>query len=366
MISSIFPEISVNLRNIQENFLYIKEMLTGTKVAAVVKGNAYGLGIKKVCDSLLDVGCEDFWTSYLWEAVDIKNNSPKDVNVFVLQGLLKSDLDVVRELKIIPVVNSMDELEIVRNSGIDIAVHVDTGFSRIGLRPEDIDSILDDCALGGFCIKYVISHLACADEKSHELNIIQKRKFDQVIKNLGRFHDLKFSLSSSSGCFLGPEFHYDIVRIGAFLYGIDCGCVSRKPKNIVTMSARVLQRYCVPRGTFIGYGARFSTDREETKLAVLSVGYADGIPRSLSNIGKVAFYSDNQRYEAMMVGAISMDLLTCDVTDIPDQITDVHSRGFLLDDNYTINEMALDSGTIPYEILTGLRFNSERINLVYA
>ena len=155
-----------------------------------------------------------------------------------------------------------------------------------------------------------------------------------------------------------------MVRIGAFLYGIQA-TPNIKLKNVFSLKTSVLQRYKLPPDSFIGYGATFKTTRETT-LAVISIGYADGIKCSLSNKGIIEFYDKlGKVYRAPILGRISMDLIACDVTDTPEELTRISASAIVIDENYSINEMAIDAGTIPYEILTSINFKSKRFSILY-
>ena len=194
----------------------------------------------------------------------------------------------------------------------------------------------------------------------------QKSKFDSVISKIRTVVDVKAGVSASAGVLLGEDFYYDMVRVGAFLYGIkNEGDSKIQPKNVLSLRTSVLQKYELEPGENVGYGATYITQKK-TKLAVLSIGYADGIKRSLSNKGTVVFYdAEKTAYKANIIGRVSMDLLVCDVNDIPDNLTNINSEAYILCENYSINEMAEEADTIPYEILTSINFKSKRFLVEY-
>jgi alanine racemase len=327
--------------------------------SAVVKNNAYGLGAKKVSAALYEAGCRDFWTAYLKEAVDIRDVLPSDVNIYYFQGFCSSDLEEIKNGNIIPVVNSLNEFNDIRETDLPFVLHIDTGFTRIGLRLSEINEVLP--RLKDSKIKYIISHLACSN-KSH-FDYVQKAAFDEVLLKARKVVDVKAAIAASEIAVLGDEFAYDLVRIGAFLYGIKTGNVI--PQNVVSLQAKVLQRYEVKKDAHIGYDATY-TATGNTQIAAISMGYAEGISRRLSNKGNILFYDKNGNvYKAKILGRISMDVLVCDVTNIPADITTVGSDAFLLDSNYSINEMAQDAETIAYEIVSNIDFNSARIKVEY-
>ena len=358
----IFPEAFIDTAAIQKNFLQIAKTLPKKTVcSAVVKNDAYGLGAQIVSQKLYEVGCREFWVAYLKEAIDIRRVLPFDAKIYFLQGFHPSDIELLRIYKIIPVVNSVLDFEGIRGQDIPFVIHVDTGLSRLGVRENDLHYILEN--IGNENIVYVISHLACSDDGSSLLNFKQNEKFEKVINAFRAVASIKAGISASGGALLGQDYVYDMVRIGGFLYGIN---VNQKlvPNNVFSLYTKVLQKYEVAEGTFVGYGANHKTSRN-TKIAIISIGYADGIKRSLSNKGQVLFYDEERFFKAPIIGNISMDLIACDVTDVPEKITNVYSKAAVIDKNYSINEMALDAGTIAYEILTSINFKSKRFEIKY-
>lgn len=359
----ICPKVTIDLSAIKENYKMISDLLGENVIAsAVVKNDAYGLGAQKVSQALYEIGCTNFWTAYIKEAIDIRRVLPFDANIFFLQGFSNLDIDLMKTYRVTPVINSIEDFHNVKNREIGFVLHVDSGLSRLGLRSEDIDEILP--LLKNEEVYYIISHLACSDEKGNELNRIQKDLFDRNLEKIRKVINVKAGISASGGVLLGKEYNYDMVRIGAFLYGIQAA-PNIKLKNVFSLKTSVLQRYNLPQGSFIGYGATFKTKRETT-LAVISIGYADGIKCSLSNRGIIEFYDElGNAYRAPILGRISMDLIACDVTDIPEELTRISTSAVVIDENYSINEMAIDAGTIPYEILTSINFKSKRFSILY-
>lgn len=360
---SISPKITIDLGAIGYNYKGIANIIKKPSVcAAVLKNDAYGLGAKQVSQTLYASGCRDFWVAYMTEAMKLREILPLDSNIYFLQGFNIDYIQQIRKHNLIPTINSVEEFHSINGSNIEIVLHVDTGLNRLGIRSSDANTICQN--ISNLKIKYIISHLSCADDSENPNNLEQKHEFSKILERFKKiFPKIKASISSSFGIFIDHDYTYDMVRAGAYLYGIQTK--NLKPKNVLSMSSLVLQKYKVPKGTKIGYGATYITD-QSTIIAVISVGYADGIRRSLSKLGQIMFYEENgKQYRAKILGAISMDLLVCDVTSIPDELTEPYQRAFILDDNYTINEMAKDSSTIPYEILTGINFRSPRIEKIY-
>lgn len=359
----ICPKATIDLTAIQNNYRTISQIVgKDTISSAVVKNDAYGLGAQNVSQALYEVGCRNFWTAYIKEAIDIRRVLPFDANIFFLQGFTKSDIKLIKTYKVTPVINSFDDFMDVIGNDLEFVIHIDTGLSRLGLRSEDIDKMIP--YLKNEKIVYAISHLACSDEKDHPLNKKQKDLFDLTLSKLRNVIDIKAGISATAGALLGKDFSYEMVRIGAFLYGIQTE-IETKPENVFSLKTSVLQRYILEAGVSIGYGATFATTKE-TSIAIVSIGYADGIKRSLSNNGIIGFYDEiGNFYKAPILGKISMDLIACDVSSIPEYATKVSSSAIILDKNYSINDMAIDAKTIPYEILTSINFKSKRFSISY-
>ena len=358
----IFPEAFIDTKAIQNNFLKIKSLLSDrTTCSAVVKNDAYGLGAQVVSQKLYEAGCREFWVAYLKEAIDIRRVLPFDAKIYFLQGFHPSDIEFLKVYKIIPVVNSVDEFCGIKGQKVPFVLHVDTGLSRLGIRESDLGYILEN--IKNEELVYVISHLACSEDVLNIQNKNQKERFDKTLEMIRQVIPVKAGISASGGTLLGPDYAYDTVRIGGFLFGIH---INSKliPENVFSLQTKVLQKYEVQSGTKVGYGAKHETSRK-TKIAVISIGYADGIKRALANRGKVLFYDDDRFFEAKMIGNISMDLIACDVTDIKDELTDIYSKAVVIDKNYSINEMAKDAGTIAYEVLTSINFKSKRFEIKY-
>jgi alanine racemase len=226
-------------------------------------------------------------------------------------------------------------------------LHLDTGMARLGLDAgEQARLAADHSLLAGLDLLYVMSHLACADEPHHPLNAAQAARFARACAALPR---VKRSFANSSGLFLGGDYASDLARPGCALYGINPTPGAANPmRQVVRLEAPILQIRDIPAGASVGYGASFIATRP-SRIATIAVGYADGYLRSLSGQG-VAAYRD---MILPMVGRVSMDLITLDVTEAPglapgDRVTLIGGAAPSPDD------LAVQAGTIGYEILTSL------------
>ncbi len=352
------PILEINLKNVLENYLLLKNIAAHSIPAAVVKDDAYGLGAKVIAPLLYEkAGCRHFFVAHAVEGERIAQLVPQ-AKIFVLQGFgedSKAHFDSCNQL--IPVISSPEMLaywKAARPDARKAVIHIETGLNRLGFREKDLAK-LSEKDLTEF--QMVMSHLACGDEKEHFMNAHQLEIFD-ALKNL-YFPDLPASLSASDGVFLGEAFRWDMVRLGAAMYGINTAPYRQNQmKNVVKIKAPVLEIADLPKGEFVGYSAtyRASSDR---RVAIVSIGYGDGIPRSLSNVGKVYFNARSKLQEARVIGRMSMDNLICDVTNIDG--LEVGDMALIADDFYTLDDMGRDAGTISYEIMSRVGKNSRYI-----
>lgn len=336
------PKLTVSLKNLAQNYRDLCQK-TDARPAAVVKANAYGLGAEPVVRKLDREGCDAFFVAHASEGAQIRPVVP-DADIYVLQGIGKDSVADIRQFHLTPVLATPEMWHYWQQTGIqDIRpiIQVETGLNRLGFRQDDLKQLPSDFKQ---CFSYVLSHLACADEQSHPLNAQQKQRFDKIREQL----NLPATLSASDGVFLGRDYHYDMVRLGAAMYGLNTvqgQQTSLKP--VLFVSAPVLQVVSIEAGESVGYGASFIAEKP-MKIAIVSIGYADGLPRCLSQCGCVRLHGS----EAPIVGRISMDNIMCDVSCIPSvQIGDMAD---ILDEVYRADDMAKHAKTIGYEILTDL------------
>jgi alanine racemase len=336
--------LTIDLTALKKNYQTLVEKLFSAELAAVVKANAYGLGIKEIATTLSSLGCSKFFVASLEEGIELRNILP-NAKIYILHGVLSETARDLTNNSLIPVLNSLEQIESWQpHANHTAALHIDTGMSRLGLTPEECNK---SQVLGLNNIDLVMSHLACAEDKNHPKNLDQVTLFKKLQTSIPS----KFaSLAASSGIFLGSNYHFDLCRAGISLYGINPTPFSQNPlTQVIGLRAKILQIRSVDTPQTVGYGASHSV-RKPTKIATLAIGYADGYMRSLGNSG-IAYIED---YKVPVVGRISMDLTTVDVTDVPDSIFSSHTMVDLIGPNNTIDEIANQAGTISYELLAGL------------
>ena len=347
--------LTIDLTAIQSNWLYVSALLReGAECAAAVKANAYGVGALEVTKALYAVGCRYFYVVTLHEAVELRNALPSDVVLYVLGGVPDDMGDVFVDLNLIPVLYSRLAVEQwlsfcgLHEQAFPCALKLNTGMTRLGLDTAELDQLLEATTNISYLNPVlVMSHLACADEPEHPLNDEQLQRFSSaVIKIKVLYPKVKTSLANSSGTFLGDAYHFDMVRIGAALYGINPQVGSANPLSpVINLKLPVLQIRTAERRESVGYGATVSV-ATGTRLAVVAGGYADGIHRSLGLCPKGQF----DGVDLNAVGRVSMDSCVFDITGVegdPDYIE-------VINDALSLDCLMSANKTLGYEVLTSL------------
>ncbi|HEV2161322.1 MAG TPA: alanine racemase [Stellaceae bacterium] len=340
--------LEIDLRAVAANWRRLKrELAPGARLAAVIKADAYGLGAAEVGPVLARAGCGLFFVASLDEGIALRKILPK-ARIAVLDGVLaKSEAEFARR-RLVPVLNDLDQAMRWSKAypGKPAILHLDTGMERLGLSRRELDRLTADRSLlARLDLAAIMSHLACADEPEHPKNPEQLARFRAA---LARLPKAPASLASSSAIFLGPAYHFQIVRPGAALFGINPLPGKPNPmRAVVVLKARILQVRDVDAGETVGYGATHRMERP-SRIATVAVGYADGWLRSASDRGSAAIAGRR----VPLVGRISMDLLTLDVTGIEADRAKPGAYVDLLDDSYGIDDAAAAARTISYEMLT--------------
>jgi alanine racemase len=349
--------LTIDLGAIRANYRLLKSRLARAGAAAVVKADGYGLGGAEVARALIAEGCDMFFVAHLHEAIRLRTMVGAGPSIQVLNGIAPGAEDECVAGSVTPVLNSLQQTaawrETAKQAGriLPATLQVDSGMSRIGMPPADLERLM--ATAGGFEgieIGLVISHLACADEPGHPANAAQLAEFERLRRQLP---PLPASLANSSGIFLGPEYHLDLVRPGAALYGINPTPGKPNPmRQVVHLGAKVLQTRDLPAGTGVGYGHTFHADRP-MRAATISLGYADGWPRHAI---ASAFLGD---VRLPFVGRVSMDSIIVDVSRL-DRPLAAGEFVEVIGPHQSVDDVAALAGTIGYEILTSLgrRFHS--------
>ena len=351
--------LEIDLAAIVENWRRLAARLApGIGCAAVVKADAYGLGLARVAPALAAAGCRLFFVATIDEGIALRRVLP-GVEIAVLGGLLPGTGGEFTRARLIPVLNALDEIARwrgnARTRALPAMIHVDTGMARLGLARGDLAELaLKPALLQGVELRAILSHLACADEPGHPRNREQLALFRAALARLPR---APASIAAGAGIFLGADFHFDFVRPGAALYGVNPLPAAPNPMlQVVRLKGRILQVRDVDTGGSVGYGAAHRMERPG-RIATVAVGYADGWLRSGSHRGTAGIAG----HRVPLVGRISMDLLTLDVTGIDPGVARAGAFVDLLDDSYGVDAAAAAAGTIGYEVLTALGRRHHRV-----
>ena len=347
--------LSIDLDAIAANYCLMRDQAVSATCACVVKADAYGLGLEPVVRRLRREGCQVYYVASLNEAITLRNIL-QDVDIVSLNGLMPGEELYYREYRLIPTLNDLGQVNMWstycgKTGLLPAALHIDTGMSRLGLSAVERDHLIDiPDLMSGFECRYLLSHLACADIPDHPLNENQKTAFAYLVANLPH---KRASLAASFGTFLGPDWHFDMVRVGISLYGgVSTPAQAKIISPVISLEGLALQVRDVNRFDTVGYGAAFRFNKK-TRVATVAVGYADGFFPSMESKA-VAKWRGNS---LPIVGKVSMDMVTLDATAaIALKAGDTVQ---LIGAEYDINSFAVDAGTIPYEILTALgsRYN---------
>jgi alanine racemase len=366
--------LTIDLAAIVKNWKAMANRVVPADCAAVIKADGYGCGIEKVAAALARAGCTTFFVADLAEARRARAAMAAvapDAAIYVLNGLAPGTSPIFAEINARPVIGSLaefvewDAYRTAASWGGGAALHFDTGMNRLGFALEEAPQFTTRMKMPNHGISLVMSHLACADTPNHPLNARQ----------IAAFRDLRFmfrgtptSLANSSGIFLGPAAHCDLVRTGAALFGVN---PTPAPLNlmepVIALKARIVQVRDVARGKTVGYGATWTAART-SRVAIVSVGYGDGYPRAADgtrpgNKGSSALAERSAKSGAFaliagqrcpMAGRISMDLMAFDVTRLSHEAVRRGAYAILIGDDITVDDVAAWSGTIGYEVLTSL------------
>ncbi|WP_231759492.1 alanine racemase [Microbulbifer elongatus] len=360
--------LSIDLGAVVGNYRRLREVVSpDSQCAAVVKADAYGLGMAQVAPPLYRAGCGEFFVATLAEGLELRevfqrhaeHAAPK---IYLLAGVRPGCEAACRAADLTPVLVTLEQLARWYAATADdgraapCVLKIDTGMTRLGMTAAEFDQLLgDQTLLARANIQMLLSHLACADDASHPQNRSQLDRFNDYLSRL-RAHcpEVRASFANSSGIFLGEEYHFDLVRPGSSLYGVNPTPPQGNPMSaVVTLRLPVLQKRAVVETCAVGYGAT-QTVAAGSWLAVVRGGYADGILRTQSGRGRGCAVIGGRRIEVPMVGRVSMDTSVFDISALSAGERDQLEIIEVLNDSLTVDHMGTAAGTIGYEILTSL------------
>lgn len=346
--------LSIDLDAVADNWRRLAAQSSAAEAAGVVKADGYGLGAAPVARALRKAGCKTFFVATIDEGIALRPHVG-EARIYVLGGVLPgTGADFVGH-GLVPVLNSPEQIGLwagfahAQGRALPAAIHLDTGMSRLGLDRAAVTLLAEDRRrLDGIDTRLVISHMACADEPDHAKNPEQLAAFLAMSDHLGLAAPR--SLAASSTIFLGPDFHFDLTRPGAALYGLNPLPGQANPmRPVVRLNGRILQVRDVDSPQTVGYGAthRFSA---RGRVATVAFGYADGLFRALGNRG----FGIIGGIKVPVVGRISMDLTTFDVSAVPPEQVHAGAMIELIGPGHDCDQLAAEAGTIGYEVLTAL------------
>ncbi len=317
------------------------------ETAAVVKADAYGLGADLVAPALAAAGVRSFFVALAEEGAALRRALGPGPAIHVFAGLMPGDAPTCRACDLVPCLDSAAQMAAFAEllPGRPCALQLNSGMNRLGLDPGELAAAAD--LLPRLAPVLAISHLACADEPDHPMNRHQAAAFAALAAGLP---GLRLSLAATGGILLGADYHFGLTRPGIGLYG---GLPFAAARPVVTLALPVIQVRELAPGEAVGYGAAWTAPRR-ARIATVAAGYADGLPRALGGSGLALFAGATA---CPLVGRVSMDLITVDVTglaEVPDHLE-------ILNEHQTIDDLAQAAGTIGYEILTSLGGRYERV-----
>lgn len=343
--------LTIDLDVIGHNYEALKAFSGGAVCAAAVKANAYGVGAREVTEVLVNRGCTSVFVAYLEEALEIQDLIEPG-NIHILHGVNETSAGEIAARGFVPVLNTERQIKIWRTHAtqngnpLPAALHFDTGINRMGLK-----SVPDD--ISGIDLKLVMSHLSSSDEPDCPENIEQRGRF---IEAAASYPGVPRSLANSRGVLLGASYHFDMVRPGRALYGVesDLGL-----KNPFSWQAEILQIKEIQAGETVGYNRTY-TATDTTQVATASVGYADGYLTTCGN--KACFYYKG--YELPVIGKVSMDLTCIDIAGLPDNFMKEGDFVDVLNPQATLDTYAHQFGLHEYEVITSMarRFPRRYLN----
>ena len=354
MTNSTLPSLQVNLAALKKNYRSLRQRCRG-QVAAVVKANAYGLGLGPIAKTLWEAGCRTFFVAYTREGVALREYCP-DADVFVFAPYIDEEAAELLQYHLKPCLYSLSGCrtlsEAAASLGVtaSVALHVETGINRLGMSEQDLQEFLQH-RWGFLSVDLIMSHLACADEVQSERNLMQLERF-QALRRL--LPHVPASLANSGGVFLGDDYHFDMVRPGIALYGCDPHydqVSSPRVDCVATLSSKVVQIKSVKTGEGVGYGAS-AMMQSDKRLGVVMGGYADGVVRLLGEPGFGPLSVNLDHHESALVGRISMDSCTIDLSGDRFDDVEVGQAVEFFGPHTQLEVVAKQARTIPYEILT--------------
>lgn len=372
--------LTIDTKILRDNYKCIASN-TKAQMSCVVKSNAYGLGASESCKIFYEEGCRHFYVAHLYEAVLLREKLPNDAFIYVLHGILAKEEKYFEQYNLIPVINNKSQFDIwlnyskQSNKVLEYVLHIDTGINRIGVKVEDfvnhktdtstnqITSSIEQLTLtqvldskDNIVPKIIITHLSCGAYSDNPENSTQLEKFLSLQKKVKPlFKNTLFSIANGPGFLLGPEYHLDMLRVGSLLYGLilkdkplfSAHKMHDKILIPITYKTKIINISNIKKGEFVGYSKTYEA-KKDIIVATMPVGYGEKLMRQLSNTN---YNIKIGNHYAPVIGTISMNLATIDVTEIPKNLLFIGQEVIVAND-----ELIKKTSFLYHEMLTNFQF----------
>lgn len=352
----------INIDNLYKNIRELEKITLKEKIMAVIKANAYGHGMIEICESLIKTGIKNFAVATVEEALKIKEIS-NEVTILILGPIENEYMGKVSDNNIYFMITDFEEIEYIEKNGINVNIFlkIDTGMGRVGFQEDEISELIEklkNC-------KYVnatgvFSHFSSSDS-DEDYTKLQEKRFKETSENIMKeIKSVKYRhILNSFGSLKYHDSEYDFVRTGIILYGgvTEEETVPYKFKPVMSLYAKISHIKKLHKDSFISYGNTYMAKKGDT-VATVSIGYADGVRRDLSNKGYVYY----KGHRCNIIGRVCMDQL---MMLIPEELAESAKKGDVVEffgKNINIVEVANLCNTISYEILCGI---SSRVPRIY-
>ena len=376
--------VNIDLSAYKHNLAIVRESAPSSKLMAVIKSNAYGHGILQTAN-YLQSEVDAFAVSSTDEAIFLRENHI-DNEIIILEGFQEQEeLEEMLKYNLIPVIHQQYQINLlhsvlmktITNKTLSLWVKLDTGMNRLGLKSSELDSFAKDLLKLEDTINVLgfMSHFACADEPEHQQNHIQRNNFKEMLRsflsslnhysnkdNKYQIENYLLSFSNSAAILSQSEAHFQWVRPGVILYGINpLGDnyldISPTLKPVMSFTSKVIAIKTLSKGESVGYGASYTANNKQ-KIAIVSVGYGDGYPRHAKPGTPIRI----GRHQVGLIGRVSMDMICCDISHLSDDDVKIGTVVELWGKSISVSEIAKYSSTIAYELVCGI---TSRVEFIY-
>lgn len=348
IFSNVILEISK--KNILHNYNYFNKLNKNNICAATIKSDAYGLGAEVIYKLLLNNGCKHFFVATTKEGIALRRKYSRGL-IYILNGTEFNNFKIFNKFNLIPILSNINDYQNIIKQSIKFGIQINTGINRLGINYNDYEKI----SFKNINLIMIMSHLASADDKKNIYNKIQLNKFKKIVDHYNN-NKIIFTLANSFGSVLSKKYLFDMIRPGISLYGghFNNLFLKKNIKSVVKLKAKILQIKLLDKNQFVGYNQTFRT-KKKTWVAVIGIGYGDGLNRVLSNSGKV--YLKSKKYN--IIGRVSMDSIIVDITY---GLHNFKNEKYveIINEKHGIDDLASNCKTISHEILTSLTYRVER------